>query len=74
MIFMPVAVWLGFRNDTLLAAVIMCGSPTTVTSFVMAKGFGNNGDLSGAAVLITTLLSSVTLTGWLFLLRTLGYL
>lgn len=74
MIFIPVAVWLGFRNDTLLAAVIMCGSPTTVTSFVMAKGFGNNGDLSGAAVLITTLLSSVTLTGWLFLLRTLGYL
>lgn len=74
MIFLPAAVWLGFRNETLLAAVIMCGSPTTVTSFVMAKGLGNDGTLSGAAVIITTLLSSVTLTGWLFLLRTMGYL
>lgn len=35
--FIPVAVFLGFRNQELVAALIMLASPTTVTSYVMAK-------------------------------------
>lgn len=73
-LFLPLAVRLGFRGEELLAAIIMCGSPTTVTSFVMAKGFGHEGSLTSGAVILTTLLSSVTLTAWMFLFKSLGYL
>ncbi|WP_409337637.1 AEC family transporter [Eubacterium sp. F2] len=73
-LFLPLAVRLGFRGEELLAAIIMCGSPTTVTSFVMAKGFGHDGSLTSGAVILTTLLSSVSLTAWMFLFKSLGYL
>jgi predicted permease len=73
-LFLPLAIRLGFHGEELLAAIIMCGSPTTVTSFVMAKGFGHDGALSAGSVILTTLLSSITLTAWMFLLKTLGYL
>ena len=35
----------------------------------MAKNMDNDGELSSSIIVLTTLLSSVTLTGWIFLLR-----
>ena len=37
-IFLPIAVKMGFRNQELMAILIMLASPSTVTCFVMAKG------------------------------------
>lgn len=71
-VFIPVGVALGFRNQELVAALIMLASPTTVTSYVMAKSMDNDEVLSSSIVVLTTVLSSVTLTGWIFILRTLG--
>lgn len=73
-IFLPIAVSFGFRNDKLVAALIMLGSATTSSSFIMAKNMGHKGIISSSAVMTTTLLSSFTLTFWLFVLRTLGYI
>lgn len=70
-LFLPVAVRLGFRNEELVAILVMLGSATTVTCFVMAKNMGHEGVLSSSVVMLTTLFSAFTLTGWLYLLRSL---
>lgn len=71
-IFLPIAVWMGFKKEALVAILIMLGSATTVSSYVMAKNMGHEGILTSSVVMTTTCLSAFTLTGWLFLLRTLG--
>ena len=73
-IFLPVAVKLGFRGEKLIAILVMLGSATTGSCFVMAKNLGHKGVITAFAVMLTTLLSAFTLTGWLFLLKTLGYI
>lgn len=71
-VFLPLAIALGFHDAELVAALIMLGSPTTVSCYVMATNMGNDGELSTSIIVLTTLLSSVTLTGWIFLLRSMG--
>lgn len=68
-IFLPIAVALGFRQEELVAILVMLGSATTVSSFVMAKNMGHEGVLSASVVMLTTMLSAFTLTGWLYILR-----
>lgn len=71
-IFLPIAVMLGFRNQELVAILVMLGSATTVTCYVMARNMGHEGILSSSVVMITTFCSAFTLTGWLWLMRSLG--
>lgn len=71
LIFLPVAIHLGFRNEKLVAILVMLGSATTSSSFIMAKNMGHEGKISSCAVMTTTLLSSFTMTLWLFLLKSL---
>lgn len=71
-LFLPAAVYMGFRREELVAILVMLGSATTVTSFVMAKNMGHDGVLSSGVVMLTTLLSAFTLTGWLYILRSFG--
>ena len=71
-LFLPVAAWLGFRNAEMIAILVMLGSPTTVTSYVMAKNMGHEGVLSSSVVMLTTLFSAFTLTGWLYVLKASG--
>lgn len=72
LIFMPIAIALGFRNYDLIAFLIMLGAPTTVTSYIMAANMNNDGILASGIVVLTTLLSAVTLTTWIFILRVMG--
>ena len=71
-LFLPIAVSMGFTQEKLVAILVMLGSATTVSCFVMAKNMGHEGTLTSSTVMLTTLGSAFTLTGWLFLLRTLG--
>ena len=71
-VFLPIAVHMGFRQEKLVAILIMLGSATTVSCFVMAKNMGHEGVLTSATVMLTTLGSAFTLTGWLYLLKTLA--
>lgn len=73
-IFLPVAISMGFRNDALIALLILTGAPTTVTSYIMAKNMDNDEVLASGIVVMTTLLSSVTLTLIVFILKSLGYI
>lgn len=71
-IFMPFAVLMGFRNEQIIALLVMLGSATTVSSFVMAKNMGHEGTLSSSIVMMTTFGCSFSLTFWLFILKTLS--
>lgn len=73
-IFLPVGIALGFRQDKLVAALIMCGSPTTVSCYVMAKEMGHDGTLTSSTVMLATFFSAFTLTIWLFIFKTMGLL
>lgn len=70
-LFLPLAVLMGFREQQLTAILVMLGSATTISSFTMARGMGHDGTLSAAVVMLTTLFSAVTVTGWIWLLRSL---
>ena len=71
-IFLPMAALLGFRNEEMIAILVMLGSATTVSSFVMARNMGHEGTLSSGVIMMTTLLSAFTLTMWLDVLRSFG--
>ena len=70
--FLPMAVWLGFRREQLVAILIMLGSATTVSCYVMARNMGHEGVLTSSTVMLTTMCSAFTVTGWLYILRSLG--
>lgn len=71
-LFLPLAIRCGFTKDKLVSIIIMLGSASTVTCFVMAKNMGHEGSFSSGVVLLTTLFSAFTLTVWLFLCKSLG--
>lgn len=71
-IFMPLAFKFDFASSELIAILIMLASPTTVSAYVMAKGMDNDEVLTSNTVMLTTLFSSVTLTFWIYILRSMG--
>lgn len=68
-VFLPIAVLFGFRTTSLVAIFVMLGSPTTVTCYIMSKNMKNDYVLSSNIVMLATLLSSVSITFWVFLLK-----
>lgn len=73
-VFITAAILLGFRNEALLALTIMLGSPTTPSCYIMAKNMKNDGVLTSSVIAATTLVSAVTLTFWIFLIRSMGFI
>lgn len=73
-VFIPVAVYMGFRNQEMIAILIMLGAPSTVSCYVMAKNLGNDHVLASSIVVASTFLSSFSITMWIFILKTMGYL
>ena len=71
-VFLLFAVMLGFRREELIAILVMLGSATTVSCYVMAKNMGHEGTLTSGVVMLTTVFSAFTLTGWLFILKSMN--
>lgn len=72
LVFLPVAAWLGFTGEKMIAILIMLASPTTPSCYIMAKSMDNDGVLTASVIVTTTLLAAFTLTGWIFILKTVG--
>jgi predicted permease len=72
LIFLPVAAWMRFRGEQMIAILIMLASPTTPSCYIMAKNMDNDGVLTASVIVTTTLLAAFTLTGWIFILKTVG--
>ena len=73
-LFLPLAIHIGYRDQELMAILIMLGSPATVSCYIMAKNTGNDAVLTSSVIVLTTLLSAVTLTGWIYVLHSMGFL
>lgn len=72
LLFMPLAAYLGFRGEKMIAILIMLSSPTTPSCYIMAKNMHNDEVLTASVVVATTLLGAFTLTIWIFLLKSAG--
>lgn len=73
-IFVPIAAAFGFRGEKMVALVIMLAAPATPSCYIMAKNMNNDGVLTASIVVTTTLLAAVTLTGWIFILKSVGWI
>lgn len=73
-IFLPIAVQLGFLDQKLVALLVMLGSITTPSAYVMAKQMGHDGTLTGSVCAATTLFSAITLTFWMYWAKSNGYI
>ncbi len=71
-LFLPLALWLGFTGEKLVAILVMLGSATTPSSYIMAKNMGHEGVLTSGTVVATTFFSSISLTFWIFVLKYIG--
>ncbi|MBE6682318.1 MAG: AEC family transporter [Ruminococcaceae bacterium] len=72
LVFLPLAIAFGFRDSALVSIFILLGSPTTVTSYVMAKNMDNDGVLASNIVMLATLFSALSITLWVFVLKQLS--
>ena len=73
-LFIPIAIFLGFRDGALAAIILMLGAPATPTCYIMAKQMKNDETLSSSIIVMTTLLSAFSLTGIIYILKTLASL
>lgn len=71
-LFLPLAVAMGYSGSKLVAILIMLGSPTTPSCYIMAQNMHNDGQLTASIIVLTTVCSAFTLTGFLFVLRFAG--
>lgn len=71
-LFLPLAIAMGFREEKLVAILVMLGSATTISCYVMAKNMGHEGTLTSSVVMLTTVFSAFTVTMWLFIVKSLG--
>ena len=73
-IFLPIAMLLGFRDQAMVALLIMLGAPATPSCYIMAKNMGNDSVLASGIVVLSMLISPITITLWIFALKTMGYI
>lgn len=71
-VFLPLACWMGFRDQALVAILIMTGAPSTVTCYIMAKNMDGDYVLSSSIIVLTTALSALTMTAALYIMRSVG--
>ncbi|WP_230974318.1 AEC family transporter [Treponema vincentii] len=68
LIFIPLAIYLGFRANEIVALIALYGSPTAVISAVMAEQLGCDYELAAQVVIFSTVMSCITIFGIVFVL------
>lgn len=72
-VMIAAAVMFGLRGAQLAPVFGVFAAPTAISSLVMANSMGGDSDLAGQIILVTTLFSVVTIVGFVFALRALGF-
>lgn len=73
-VFLFIGAALGFRNESLLALLVVFAAPTAVSSYTMAQQMGADGKLAAQLVVFTTVASLLTIFVFVFLFKEMGYL
>lgn len=75
LVFIPIAVWMGFSRMELLCILILFASPSTVTASIMARNTpGADWQLAGQIVVFSTTFSVLSLFCIIYTLLTMGLL
>lgn len=70
--FLPLAIYLGYRGEMLVAILIMLGSSTAISCFAMARNMGYAGTLTYSSVLLSSIGSAFTLSAAIYMLKSLA--
>ena len=73
-VFVTIAILMGFRNEQLVAIFVMLAGATTPSAYTMAVQYGHDGMLTASTVVFTTLGSIATLTLFIFLLKSMAFI
>lgn len=71
-IMLTLGALLGFRGPEFVCIIGIFAAPTAVASYTMAVSMDSDGVLAGNAVIMSSLLSCLTMFGWIFLFKSLG--
>lgn len=69
LIVLSCSIALGFTNEALLGIMITFCAPSAVSSYSLAVVYNSDEQLAGQALALTTVLSVITLFGWIFILN-----
>ncbi|MBQ7900389.1 MAG: AEC family transporter [Clostridia bacterium] len=72
LVFLPLAIHMGFRDAELAILLSIFASPTAVSSFSMAQQMGGDDELAGQIVVFNTSLCVATVFLWIFALKQMG--
>ncbi|MDR0547545.1 MAG: AEC family transporter [Dysgonamonadaceae bacterium] len=73
-IALAIFIYMGFREVDLAVLLSIFATPAAMASYIMAKNMGNDGELSGQIVVLSTACSCVTIFFIIYFLRTWGFL
>lgn len=68
------AILFGFVGEELITLYVYMAVPSATNSYIMTKNMNGDGDLAAGIVMLTSLVSVITMTVGIFLLKTLGYI
>ena len=72
LVFLPIAIWIGYRDAKLMAIVIMLASPATPSCYIMSRSMHSEGTLTSSVIVLTTMFSAFTITAIIYILRAMG--
>ena len=72
LLMVPLAIWLGLSGPQVLVLLVLSGTPAAVNVYIITQKMGGDGEMASGIVVLSTALSIVTLTIWLFALKTFG--
>jgi len=73
LIFLPLAVRFGISPEGIIVLFFLYGSPTAIVSYVMAASMGSDEHLASNIVIITSMMSIITYTVGIYIIRILGF-
>lgn len=66
------AIIMGFNNEDILLIFVLFGVPSATVSYLMTAAMNGDSDLSANIIMMTTLLSIVSMTMFVFVFKTIG--
>ncbi len=73
-VFVPIAILLGFRGVELGSLMTLFASPVAVSSFTMAEQMDGDSELAGQLVVMTSVFSIITMFIWIWVLESMSFI
>jgi hypothetical protein len=74
MVFLPLSIWMGYRDIELITLMVLYGAPAAVASYTMAQQMEADGDLAAQLVVFGSAFSVLTMFIMIFSLKQFGFI